>query len=493
MVAISLSSISRYDGCGPTLDHTILTVPPEQVSSVRGARAAYAPLPFNYADLNWMCPSNNGTYTVQDVQGENCYQNVPAAAYWGAYPSYDQFHAYPTEVESSLTIINDYHPYVAPPTELSSLLTSVWGTGAVWHIDGVWDPPIALSQAKIAAGATLPAGGSGAGPTTLAFPPDASQTPAAPASSITVPSAPTAAPQSSSQAPPAQSDTLPQSSAGGAPEQPSNSANANPAEDSSPPSEGDAGPAHSSDDGDQSSSAGSGHGNADSDPKHTSNTAGQSHATDSGGSSPHQPDSSHDQDAAVYTVTLAQGSQGQTVRPIGSFAYQIGSQTLEIGGPAQTIENQIVSAASGGFIVGSGSAETTIPIQNEQGASGPTGVIAVDSQTFTRSQLPDHRGQVLVNAQTTISLEVGQSAATLETEVLSAASEGLTTVSPDASYSLGAGASVASGGSSSDSDARASGATFSAIQPSTAGACMAAKTSEMFMSGVLACLIVCMI
>lgn len=466
MVAISLSSISRYDGCGPTLDHTILTVPPEQVNSVRGARAAYAPLPFNYADLNWMCPSSNGTYTVQDVQGENCYQNVPAAAYWGAYPSYDQFHAYPTEVESSLTIINDYHPYVAPPSELSSLLTSVWGTGAIWHIDGVWDPPIALSQAKVAAGATLPAGGSGAGPTTLASPSDASQTPAAPASSITVPSAPTAAPDVSSHAPPAQSDTLPQSSAADAPEPSSNFPNANPTEDPSSPPDVGSEPAHASDGGDQSATPGD--------------------------SPPQGPGPQDGQDAAVYTVTLGKSSQALPVTPIGGTAYQVGSQTLQVGGAAQTIDSEVVAAASDGVVVGSDSAKTTIPIQNEQSDSEATGVIAVGSETFMRSQLPDHKGQVLVNAQTTISLEVGQSAATLGTEVLSAASAGLTTISADASSSLGAGASATPTGSGSDSDGSAGGATSSAMQPSTAGACIARKASKIFMGGVLACVIVCM-
>lgn len=85
-VALSYGGLSRIDGCGTTIDHTIITMRPEELSSVRGGRSLYDLRPFNYGDMNWMCaePGNSSHFNVQDVEGPNCYQNVPAQAYWNA-------------------------------------------------------------------------------------------------------------------------------------------------------------------------------------------------------------------------------------------------------------------------------------------------------------------------------------------------------------------------------------------------------------------------
>lgn len=79
-IALSYGGISRVDRCGPTLDSAIITMKPEDLMSIRGGRSLFDARPFNFGDLNWMCPSlgNSSHFTVQDTQGPNCYQNVPA-------------------------------------------------------------------------------------------------------------------------------------------------------------------------------------------------------------------------------------------------------------------------------------------------------------------------------------------------------------------------------------------------------------------------------
>ncbi|KAI5359952.1 hypothetical protein Slin15195_G118130 [Septoria linicola] len=186
-VALSFSALRRGDGCGPTIEHTILPIPPEQLSSVRGARVGYFQEPFEFADLNWMCESPNGTFTVQDSNGENCYQDVQGDAYWWASPQADWSRGDRTK----MTILNNYKPYVVPdPKFATDELYKLWGTSAFWWVDGVFDPPIALTQASDAAGPTLP----GDYPALTAAPTGlvASSTAASPANTITAMTEPTA-------------------------------------------------------------------------------------------------------------------------------------------------------------------------------------------------------------------------------------------------------------------------------------------------------------
>lgn len=58
-VAVSLAYLSRVDGCGTTIAHTIIPVRPEEVTSVRGYRALFSHHRFNFADLNYFCMDTN--------------------------------------------------------------------------------------------------------------------------------------------------------------------------------------------------------------------------------------------------------------------------------------------------------------------------------------------------------------------------------------------------------------------------------------------------
>ncbi|CZT22297.1 uncharacterized protein RCC_08166 [Ramularia collo-cygni] len=172
-IALSFSALSRYDDCGTTIDHTIITLLPEQLTSVRGARALFDWQPFNYGDLNWMCLTpDKSTYTLQNVMGPDCYQNVPAQAYWSDAVRFDR--ATNGQYENSKeqrawTMMNDYQPHIIPPMSLwSETMQSIWGRSARWDIDGTWDPPIALQQEASVAKPTLPSTAS-ATPTTFTY------------------------------------------------------------------------------------------------------------------------------------------------------------------------------------------------------------------------------------------------------------------------------------------------------------------------------------
>lgn len=94
-----------------------------------------------------MCqePGNSSSYTVQDVQGVNCYQNVPASAYWSAAQVFNiAYYANDSQLKQ-WTMINSYQPYVLPAQSVwSETLQSIWGSTAVWFIDGVWVSVIAV-------------------------------------------------------------------------------------------------------------------------------------------------------------------------------------------------------------------------------------------------------------------------------------------------------------------------------------------------------------
>lgn len=82
-VGISFASVSRVDGCFTTLESTVIVVPASEVMSARSARALYDHEPFRYQDLNYKCqPANSSTSWIQDEPGDDCFQQVPAAAYF---------------------------------------------------------------------------------------------------------------------------------------------------------------------------------------------------------------------------------------------------------------------------------------------------------------------------------------------------------------------------------------------------------------------------
>lgn len=147
-VAVSLGYMSRVDGCGTTIDHTIIPVHPDQVSSVRGFRALFSHHRFNFADLNYFCMNANTTNaTIADGEGDSCYQQVPADAYFGGLNNAVVLDQAPFRnlSKSQMTIFDNYQPQLLPPQTMTKAITSLWGNDCIIHPDGVWDPPIALT------------------------------------------------------------------------------------------------------------------------------------------------------------------------------------------------------------------------------------------------------------------------------------------------------------------------------------------------------------
>lgn len=151
-VAISFAQMSRADGCGTTIGHTIIPVKPEEVTSVRGFRALFDHKQFNFADLNYHCVSTNSTnYTIADGAGNDCYQAVPADAYFGGLNNaavLDQY-VFRTMSKWQSTIYNNYQPQILVPNTMTKSISSIWGTSCIIHPDGVWDPPIALTPESV--------------------------------------------------------------------------------------------------------------------------------------------------------------------------------------------------------------------------------------------------------------------------------------------------------------------------------------------------------
>ncbi|KAK6000560.1 hypothetical protein QM012_003806 [Aureobasidium pullulans] len=145
-VGIYLASVSRADRCYTTLASTIVVVPPSEVLSARGARALYDHQPFQYQDLNYKCqPANSSEYWIQDEPGDDCYQQVPAVAYFSGESAFDWDEYYPTAFGPPLTIGPDYRPYILPPASMTDWANSIFSTsGCQIQVNGVWDPPRAL-------------------------------------------------------------------------------------------------------------------------------------------------------------------------------------------------------------------------------------------------------------------------------------------------------------------------------------------------------------
>ncbi|KAG9605836.1 hypothetical protein KCU77_g584, partial [Aureobasidium melanogenum] len=145
-VGIYLASVSRADGCYTTLASTVVVVPPSEVWSARGVRALYQSEPFQYQDLNYKCqPANSSVYWIQNEPGNDCYQQVPAVAYFMGEYEFGQEQYYPTKYGPPLTIGPDYRPYILPPATMTDWANSIFHTsGCEIQVNGVWDPPRAL-------------------------------------------------------------------------------------------------------------------------------------------------------------------------------------------------------------------------------------------------------------------------------------------------------------------------------------------------------------
>ncbi|KAI5364602.1 hypothetical protein Slin15195_G041400 [Septoria linicola] len=164
---ISISKVYAVDRCsntfGTVVSDAILAMPSESVLSLRYSQDHFQRLmstdritgyPVSYADFN---------------------TPIPWSAWIGQNQCLNQLDTYRCGViyESS------FRPQLAIPPEITSLSPDFVGC-QMWY-NGLWDPPLALTEAEHAAGPTLP-GGYGPKTTAAAQP---SQTPVAPTSQPT--------------------------------------------------------------------------------------------------------------------------------------------------------------------------------------------------------------------------------------------------------------------------------------------------------------------
>ena len=147
-VAVSIGGLSRVDQCGTTVAITIIPVLPEDVSSVEGARALFTHRPFNFANLNYKCLSDPDVIYFATSDRTDCYQEVPASAYFYGLANAAGLGWWSPKVFANSTIWPNYQPQVLPPNTLTAAIRSIWGNNCNIHPDGVWDPPIALGTQK---------------------------------------------------------------------------------------------------------------------------------------------------------------------------------------------------------------------------------------------------------------------------------------------------------------------------------------------------------
>ena len=145
-IAVSIGGLSRVDDCGTTVDHTIIPVLPEEVSSVEGARALFTHRPFNFADLNYKCLDDPDEEYITTGTRTDCYREVPASAYFTGYANAAGANWIDPNAFTNRTIWPNYQPQVLPPTTITEAIRSLWGPDCYIHPDGIWDPPIALQQ-----------------------------------------------------------------------------------------------------------------------------------------------------------------------------------------------------------------------------------------------------------------------------------------------------------------------------------------------------------
>ena len=145
-VDISVGGFSCVDKCGTAVAHTIIPVAPKDALSVNGARALFTHKPFNFADLNYECLSEpDAIYAITRADQNDCYQEVPASAYFG-YANAAGVDWYMPKAFANSTIWPNCQPQVLPPKMMTEAIRSLWGDDCYIHPDGTWDPPVALGQ-----------------------------------------------------------------------------------------------------------------------------------------------------------------------------------------------------------------------------------------------------------------------------------------------------------------------------------------------------------
>ncbi|GIZ37336.1 hypothetical protein CKM354_000078600 [Cercospora kikuchii] len=447
MIAMVYTNVGRADGCGPHISKTIRTMQPEHLSSIRRAPDGGAPrYPFDYSHLNWLCDSGNGTWTTQYVQeGERCYQNVPAAAYFNGPQKWLQYFTNTaavrgTEVQS-WTILNDYEPYIIEEERFTKELHELYGTNAGWLQFGIWDPPVALIQHTAAAKPTLPVGWPATPTATTTQKYDPVSTPATPAHPVgtQLSETPSAVPDVISRPHTGDDD---ESTPAAPPQQNEGSSSARPQQGENHPAGSPNRPSNGS------NNVGSGNqGNQNGEVPQPSHAPiqGDANAGQNSGQHEEQPPAPI---LAIGSMTLTQ----QPANPLAtSVVFQDAKTTIIVqvpapGGSAKavTIDSWTLtpSAAPGGehvfqnaetaFTVHAAPQANPTPNDNDNVAPAQTpaaamhdanAILTLNSMTFTASPAADH--EVLFNAQTTITIHMGEAATVESHEISAVMSDGL--------------------------------------------------------------------
>lgn len=150
-IAVVFSSVALYPYDGLVTDSLIVTMPADQLVTTRGWDADHVHT-MAYNDLNWVCQDKKNArapWTTQDESGDDCYQNVAAAAYFAANARWEaviDVANNDTTALPGLTILNDYKPFVHPGKQYTPAITGLLGPLASWLGFGAEDPPQALTQ-----------------------------------------------------------------------------------------------------------------------------------------------------------------------------------------------------------------------------------------------------------------------------------------------------------------------------------------------------------
>lgn len=474
-VAVSLGYLSRVDKCGTTVNHTIIPVKPEEVTSVRGFRALFEHHRFNFADLNYFCMDTNTTnYTLADgAPADSCYQQVPAAAYFGGLNNAVVLDQAPFRnlTKDQMTIYNDYQPQLLPPATMTHAIASLWGDGCIIHPDGVWDPPIALTPE-----ATLDLPSYGPGATTSKDQEEPEKTPASPINEFgpvspqqTGIKGPSDGPHKSEEEGRQHFTALPETVAGngngdggdgGQGQQTQGRDHGVGGGQHAEPTQGANGGGSGGSDG--SGSEGNGAEGTGSDGSDGLNGGGSGHAgdsSDSSGSGGGQSGSGESGSGGSDGNQSGDGKSDSGSSNVGSEDTSSGSGQ---GGSGQSNGGDVTNGGSGS--TGSGSDQ-----DDESGASNPSGVtsinvhttvITVGTKSLTCSE--DSNGAwVIPDASTTHTVSAGGSAVEVDAVTVTAGSDGL--VQMDASGTKGSSPDASDDGSS-QSDASGTDASVSRTQ-----------------------------
>ena len=137
-VGVWVSGLRRLDSCHTSIRETVLVADADQFYSVKSFHAYAELVPLNFADLNTACADNDPA---------KCYTQVPGDAYFGGEVNDGQYqfgYLTPWNATRTMTIWNDYHPYIAPPEVVTSLFVGSADVHGI-HTDcyvypiGVWE------------------------------------------------------------------------------------------------------------------------------------------------------------------------------------------------------------------------------------------------------------------------------------------------------------------------------------------------------------------